>query len=141
MKISLSRSRHKAYLLLTQHQKIYLKIAISRFSFYAILCDQKLLISYLSILIMFNIYLYIFLFIYLLSIYLDGFFIEAGARDFQDQSTSLYFELNYNWTVSIIFLASEFFRKRCVVCREFLAFINSQGLLERVSVMLMFSSQ
>jgi len=28
----------------------------------------------------------------------DGFFIEAGARDFQDQSTSLYFELKYNWT-------------------------------------------
>jgi len=28
----------------------------------------------------------------------DGFFIEAGAHDFQDQSTSLYFELKYNWT-------------------------------------------
>jgi hypothetical protein len=27
-----------------------------------------------------------------------GFFIEAGAHDFQDQSTSLYFELKYNWT-------------------------------------------
>jgi len=28
----------------------------------------------------------------------DGFFIEAGGHDFQDQSTSLYFELKYNWT-------------------------------------------
>ena len=33
-------------------------------------------------------------------IFSDGFFIEAGAHDFQDQSTSLYFELKYNWTVS-----------------------------------------
>ena len=36
-------------------------------------------------------------------IYLDGFFIEAGAHDFEDQSASLYFELKYNWTVSKIY--------------------------------------
>ena len=34
------------------------------------------------------------------SIYVsDGFFLEAGGKDFEDQSTSLYFELNYGWKV------------------------------------------
>ena len=33
--------------------------------------------------------------------FLDGFFIEAGAYDFEYESTSLYFELIHNWTVKI----------------------------------------
>ena len=36
------------------------------------------------------------------TIYLDGFFIEAGGQDFERESTSLYFELKHNWTVSYI---------------------------------------
>ena len=34
------------------------------------------------------------------TICLDGFFIEAGGQDFERESTSLYFELKHNWTVS-----------------------------------------
>ena len=59
---------------------------------------------------------------------LGGFFIEAGAYDFQDQSTSLYFELKYNWTVSflgisfegeIIFIIQSRTMSVCLfVCRE-----------------------
>ena len=33
--------------------------------------------------------------------FVDGFFIEAGAHDFQFSSNSLYFELKYNWTVRL----------------------------------------
>jgi hypothetical protein len=28
----------------------------------------------------------------------NGFFVEAGAKDCEDQSVSLPFELNHNWT-------------------------------------------
>ncbi len=38
------------------------------------------------------------------SFFPDGFFIEAGGYDFEDQSTSLYFELKYNWTVSLFYI-------------------------------------
>jgi len=35
-------------------------------------------------------------------IYIGGFFIEAGANNFESDSDSLHFELNHGWTVSII---------------------------------------
>jgi len=65
----------------------------------------------------------------------DGFFIEAGGHNFESQSTSLYFELNHNWTGLLVEPHPYYYDQGKHVHRNIYSINTGLSLLQRPAVM------